>query len=82
MYLGLDFGTSSVKGVLIDDRQKIIGTASSPLKVSRPHDGWSEQRPEDWWKAANAVVKTQPAAKTPTSMEFAGTQTRIAGPSC
>ena len=57
MYLGLDFGTSSVKGVLIDDRQRIIGTASSPLKVSRPHDGWSEQRPEDWWKAANAVVK-------------------------
>jgi xylulokinase len=44
--------------VLIDDRQKITATASSPLKVSRPHDGWSEQRPEDWWKAANAVVKT------------------------
>ena len=58
MYLGLDFGTSSVKGVLIDDRQKIIATASSPLKVSRPHDGWSEQKPEDWWKAAHAVVKT------------------------
>lgn len=58
MYLGLDFGTSSVKGVLIDERQKIIGTASSPLKVSRPHDGWSEQKPEDWWKAAHAVVKS------------------------
>ena len=56
MYLGLDFGTSSVKGVLIDDKQKIIGTASSPLKVSRPHSGWSEQNPEDWWKAAGKVV--------------------------
>ena len=57
MYLGLDFGTSSVKGVIIDDKQKLIATASSPLKVSRPHPGWSEQNPEDWWKAANAVVK-------------------------
>ncbi len=57
MYLGLDFGTSSVKGVLIDDRQKIIATASAPLKVSRPQPGWSEQNPEDWWKACNAVVK-------------------------
>ncbi len=57
MYLGLDFGTSSVKGVLIDAQQKILATASSPLKVSRPHHGWSEQNPEDWWKAANAVVK-------------------------
>ena len=56
MYLGLDFGTSSVKGVLIDAKQKIIATASSPLKVSRPHPGWSEQNPDDWWKAANKVV--------------------------
>ncbi len=56
MYLGLDFGTSSVKGVLMDARQKIIATASSPLKVSRPHPGWSEQNPDHWWKAANTVV--------------------------
>jgi xylulokinase len=56
MYLGLDFGTSSVKGVLIDQNQKIIATATSPLKVSRPHPGWSEQNPEDWWKAAGKVV--------------------------
>ena len=56
MYLGLDFGTSSVKGVLMDAKQKIIATASSPLKVSRPQPGWSEQNPEHWWKAANAVV--------------------------
>jgi xylulokinase len=57
MYLGLDFGTSSVKGVLIDAKQKIIATATSGLTVSRPHPGWSEQNPEHWWKAANAVVK-------------------------
>ncbi|MEY3080646.1 MAG: xylulokinase [Pseudomonadota bacterium] len=58
MYLGLDFGTSSVKGVLIDVKQKIVATASAPLKVSRPQPGWSEQNPEDWWKACNTVVKT------------------------
>jgi len=58
MYLGLDFGTSSVKGVLIDAKQKIVATASAPLKVSRPQPGWSEQNPEDWWKACNIVVKT------------------------
>ena len=58
MYLGLDFGTSSVKGVLIDAKQKIVATASAALKVSRPHPGWSEQNPDDWWKACNTVVKT------------------------
>ena len=63
MYLGLDFGTSSVKGVLIDDKQKIIAIAGAPLKVSRPHSGWSEQNPEDWWKAANKVIAQLQAAK-------------------
>ncbi len=63
MYLGLDFGTSSVKGVIIDDNQKLIATASSPLKVSRPHHGWSEQNPAHWWKAANAVVRALRKAK-------------------
>ena len=66
MYLGLDFGTSSVKGVLMDATQKIVAIASSPLKVSRPQSGWSEQNPEHWWKAANAVVvqlrKSKPKA--------------------
>jgi xylulokinase len=63
MYLGLDFGTSSVKGVLIDDKQKIIATGSSPLKISRPQSGWSEQNPEHWWKAANLVVAQLRKAK-------------------
>ncbi len=63
MYLGLDIGTSSVKGVLIDGKQKIIATASAALKVSRPHSGWSEQAPEDWWKACNAVVKAMAKEK-------------------
>jgi xylulokinase len=72
MYLGLDFGTSSVKGVLIDAKQKIIATASSPLKVSRPHPGWSEQDPESWWKAANAVVKHLGKLKPKAITQVAG----------
>lgn len=72
MYLGLDFGTSSVKGVLIDAKQKIIATASSPLKVSRPQHGWSEQNPEHWWKAANAVVKQLRILKPKAVAQVAG----------
>lgn len=57
MYLGLDIGTSGVKAILIDARQRILASATSPLKVSRPKPGWSEQAPEDWWKACGAAVK-------------------------
>jgi xylulokinase len=67
VYLGLDIGTSSVKGVLIDGQHKILASASSALKVSRPHPGWSEQNPEDWWKACNSVVRAL-AREKPKSM--------------
>jgi xylulokinase len=56
MYLGIDIGTSSVKSVLIDANHTVIGTASASLEVSRPHPGWSEQAPADWWHATNATV--------------------------
>jgi len=58
MYLGIDVGTSSVKALLIDDKQTVIGMASAPLEVSRPQAGWSEQAPGDWWIATNTAVAT------------------------
>ncbi len=54
--LGIDVGTSSVKVVLIDDTQRVLASATSPLKLARPEEGWSEQNPEDWWKATLAAV--------------------------
>jgi len=56
MYIGLDLGTSGLKGVLIDDRQVVLAEATAPLSVSRPHEGWSEQSPADWIVAAEAVL--------------------------
>lgn len=56
MYIGLDLGTSGLKGILIDDAQKVLAEASAPLTVSRPHDGWSEQAPADWVGAAEKVL--------------------------
>ena len=56
MYLGLDIGTSSVKAVLIDDRQRIVASETADLEVSRPHSGWSEQDPDSWWVACAAVL--------------------------
>ncbi|MCA1368281.1 xylulokinase [Bradyrhizobium sp. BRP14] len=56
MYLGLDLGTSGVKAMLIDSGQKIVGSASAALDVSRPHPGWSEQDPADWIRAAEEAI--------------------------
>ncbi len=63
MYLGIDLGTSSVKVLLIDADQAVIGSATSPLEVSRPHPGWSEQDPADWIAATEAVLADLKAQK-------------------
>jgi xylulokinase len=56
MYLGIDIGTSSVKTVLVDDAQNVVASAGEPLAVSRPHPGWSEQNPDDWWQATGWTI--------------------------
>lgn len=56
MFIGLDLGTSGLKGILINDRQEVLAEATAPLTVSRPHEGWSEQEPSHWVAAAEAVL--------------------------
>ena len=56
MFLGIDIGTSSVKAVVASEDQQVMASASAPLDVSRPHPLWSEQDPEDWWRAVEQAV--------------------------
>lgn len=56
MFIGLDLGTSGLKGILIDEAQRVLAEASAPLTVQRPAEGHSEQSPSDWITAAEAVM--------------------------
>ncbi len=56
-YLGIDIGTSGVKALLLGAGGKIIGEAMAvAADPVRPHPGWSEQNPADWWNATLAAV--------------------------
>ena len=56
-FLGIDIGTSGVKALLIDAAGKALGEASAPaVEPVRPHPGWSEQNPTDWWTATLGAV--------------------------
>ncbi len=56
MYLGIDLGTSSVKTVLIDSDQTVIGSTSASMDVTRPAEGWSEQDPAQWIKGMESTL--------------------------
>jgi xylulokinase len=60
--LGLDIGSSSVKGVLLDVATgKALAHASSPsteLAIAVPKPGWAEQHPDLWWEHVCKVIGT------------------------
>lgn len=65
-YLGIDIGTSGVKALLIDRAGSPIGEATAKaVEPTRPHPGWSEQNPADWWhatlEAIDKLSKAHPA---------------------
>lgn len=51
LYIGVDLGTSAVKLLLMNENGKIQNIVSKEYPLYFPHPGWSEQNPEDWWKA-------------------------------
>jgi len=58
--IGLDVGTSGVKGIAIDGDGAVLAVAEEPYPLSTPHLGWAEQDPEDWWRASQAVLARLP----------------------
>lgn len=48
--LGVDIGTSSSKGVLVDASGAIIASATRAHRVSRPRTGWVEMDADVWWE--------------------------------
>lgn len=56
MHLGLDLGTSGVKAVLTGPDGEVLAQATAPLSLSAPRPLWSEQEPEDWWRATQAAL--------------------------
>ena len=56
MYLGIDLGTSGVKIALMAADQTVLASATAPLDVSRPRDGWSEQSPAGWIAATESAI--------------------------
>jgi xylulokinase len=65
VYLGIDIGTSGVKAVLVDDGDRTLAEASTPLEVQRPQPLWSEQDPEAWWAATERALDAIASTKKP-----------------
>ena len=56
--LGIDVGTGGTRALLVDERGKVRYACTAPhedMRMERPL--WAEQRPENWWDAAQDAVR-------------------------
>ncbi|TYU82727.1 xylulokinase [Listeria monocytogenes] len=56
--LGLDLGTSALKGLLLNNQGKVIYRASAEYPLIHLQSGYSEQDPVEWTKACEKVFDT------------------------
>lgn len=56
--IGVDLGTSATKTILVDQNGKIVAEASVKYPMYQPENGWAEQDPSDWSKAAISTIKS------------------------
>lgn len=55
--LGMDLGTGSLKGLLVNRDGTVVASASSDYPMYSDFSGYSEQNPSDWVDAADKVIK-------------------------
>ncbi|TWU05105.1 xylulokinase [Stieleria varia] len=56
-YIGIDVGTSGTKTLLIEAGGRVVAEADANYPLHQPQPGWTEQDPEDWWRATVKTVR-------------------------
>jgi xylulokinase len=55
--IGLDVGTTAVKALAVADDGEVVARREVSYPLSTPRPGWSEQDPEDWWRATEQALE-------------------------
>jgi xylulokinase len=56
MLVGLDVGTGGVRALAVNESGEVLAEASALYPLHTPRPGWSEQDPEDWWRATQEAL--------------------------
>ncbi|QQM39375.1 FGGY-family carbohydrate kinase [Streptomyces liliifuscus] len=74
--IGVDIGTSSSKGVLVDEDGSVLATAVRPHTVDRPHPGHVEMDARVWWdefaSITRELLKSAPDGTSVTAVGVSG----------
>src|ERR1700681_3426160 len=54
--VGLDIGTTGARALAVDESGQVLASASDEYPLYSPRPGWTEQHPDDWWRATRKVL--------------------------
>ena len=57
LLLGLDIGTTSTIGTLIDTEGRTLAVEGRPATLICDHANWAEEDPEEWWRNVGAICR-------------------------
>jgi xylulokinase len=70
--IGLDIGTTSTIGILIDLPDRIVAIASRPVDLISRHPGWAEEDPTQWWRNTSEITRELLAVEPALAATLAG----------
>ena len=54
--LGIDIGTSACKVAIFNKNGKVMASANGDYPVYYPHEGWAQQKPDEWRHAVCGAI--------------------------
>ena len=70
--VGLDVGTTGVKAIALSTMGEVEAVATRGYPLSTPRPGWSEQDPEDWWRATESALAEVSAGRRVAGIGLSG----------
>ena len=82
-FMGIDIGTYESKGVLVDEKAKVIAYHACPHEMEVPHPGYAEHDAEKvWWGDLCALSKQLIESSKVNPKEICGVGCSAIGPCC
>src|SRR5687768_12774644 len=57
LLLGIDIGTTSTIGTVIDAEGRTLAVESRPATLHSDHSNWAEEDPEEWWANVGTICR-------------------------
>jgi xylulokinase len=70
--IGLDIGTTAAKTLVIAEDGQVVASSSVGYPLYAPRPNWSEQNPEDWWRASVQSIRAALAQAGVSPLELTG----------